>query len=295
MAPPLSLRWLLVVWALWLGWGQGPGRGWLPRLSDHQRQPPTAQPAPTGCAREGTLEDIAVPTSYLPGREIQARIYLPPCYDPQARPGYPLLVLIHGQGYTPQQWLDLNLPARADALIARGEIPPLVVLMPYDPPPAMRPPNTGFDEAFLEDLLPWVDRHYALRPEREFRAIGGISRGAAWAIHFGLLNWSQFGAIGGHSPPVFWSDGLQIPNWLAAIPPEQWPRIYLDIGDGDRQEILTAATDFEALLTDMGVPHEWHFNVGRHEQAYWNAHLDDYLRWYAAPWQPSAPATETPP
>ncbi len=289
MAATLPLS-LVLAWALLLGWGHPAATA---ATDIPTRGPaPDATPEPN-CTQPGTVEDIAVPTEHLPGGRITAQVYLPPCYDPEAEPRYPLLVLIHGQGYTPQQWLDLDLPRRADALIAAGDAPPFVVLMPYDPPPAMRPPHTGFDEAFLQDLLPWVAAHYAVRTERDYRAVGGISRGAAWAIHFGLRYWQEFGAIGGHSPPVFWSDGLLIPQWLEAIPSDAWPRIYLDIGDADREEILRSAREFEVLLTDMGVPHEWHFNVGRHEQAYWYAHLDDYLRWYTAAWRP-APAEPFP-
>lgn len=243
------------------------------------------------CAESGVLEDIAVPTAYLDAREIVAQVYLPPCYDAHAEPGYPLLVLIHGQGYTPRQWLDMGLPQRLDAWIRQSRTPPFVVLMPYDPPPAMRPPHSGFDEALMEDLLPWVEAHYAVRPERAYRAVGGISRGAAWAIHLGLRHWEQFGSIGGHSPPVFWSDGLHVAEWLKAIPSDQWPRLYLDIGDGDRQDILRSALEFEDLLTDLGVPHEWHFNVGRHEPSYWQAHLDAYLRWYTSAWASENPAS----
>ena len=295
MAAALPLT-LLVAWLGLLGWG----RPALPNAVYIATREPVAALTPgqdpASCAEAGVVRAIEVPTGYLDRGRMDARIYLPPCYDPQATPGYPLLVLIHGQGFTPQQWLDLGLPRRADALIRRGEAPPFIVLMPYDPPPAMRPPHSGFDEALLHDLLPWVTAHYAVRPERAYWAIGGISRGAAWAIHLGLRHWEQFGAIGGHSPPVFWSDGLQIPAWLDAIPAGQWPRIYLDIGDADRGEILRSAQEFETLLTEKGVPHQWHLNVGRHEQAYWNAHLEAYLRWYTAPWaaaEPS-PAEEAP-
>ncbi len=287
-ALPVSLA---LAWALLLGWGH-PVATAATIITTRGASP---EPNPTAvCDQPGLVETIQVPTPHLPAREIQAQVYLPPCYDAQAQPGYPLLVLIHGQGFTPQQWLDLDLPRRADALITAGQAAPFVALMPYDPPPALRPEHTGFDEALLQDLLPWVTGHYAVRREREYWAIGGISRGAAWAIHIGLQHWDQFGAIGGHSPPVFWSDGWQIPRWLDAIPEGEWPRIYLDIGDADREEILRSAQEFEALLTEKGVPHQWHYNVGRHEQAYWYAHLDAYLRWYAAAWRTTTATASAP-
>ena len=292
MATSLSLNLVLVLAWVLLG-GGAPVSGLEARLEPTRAPGPLAEQY-TPCLQPGSVNDIAVPTQHLPQREIRALVYLPPCYDARANPGYPLVVLLHGQGYTPQQWLEMNLPRRADALIATGDAAPFVVLMPYEPLPALPPSQTGFDEAFLQDLLPWMRTRYALRDEREFWAVGGISRGGAWAIHFGLGQWQRFGAIGGHSPAVFWSDGLQIPRWLEAIPEDQWPRIYLDIGDKDRGEIMRAVWDFETLLTDMGVPHQWRLNVGRHEQAYWDAHLEDYLRWYAAAWRPAATGGPSP-
>ncbi len=93
-----------------------------------------------------------------------------------------------------------------------------------------------------------------------------------------------FGAIGAHSPPIFWSDVSRVRAWLQEIPASQLPRIYLDIGEDDRPEILESARWFEALLTDMNVPHEWHLFPGYHDEAYWSSHVEQYLRWYARDW-----------
>jgi hypothetical protein len=34
----------------------------------------------------------------------------------------------------------------------------------------------------------------------------------------------------------------------------------------------------------MNIPHEWHLNSGRHEPAYWQTHMLDYITWYASGW-----------
>ena len=62
------------------------------------------------------------------------------------------------------------------------------------------------------------------------------------------------------------------------------PRIYIDIGERDRPEILRAATWFEALLNEKDFPHEWHLFSGYHNEAYWSEHMDQYLRWYTQGW-----------
>ena len=147
-----------------------------------------------------------------------------------------------------------------------------------------QPSQDAFGNALVADLIPWVDEHYMTIPDRDHRAIGGLSRGAAWAIHLGLSEWQTFGAVGAHSLPVFHEDTRYITKWLNAIPVKQWPRIYMDIGERDRPEIMNSALWFEKLLTDLYIPHEWYLYPGYHEEAYWSSHVEQYLRWYASTW-----------
>ncbi len=241
----------------------------------------SATPSRPACRQAGGRLERASLSTPLLTLPMEVTVYLPPCYGQNAGHYYPVLYLLHGQNYTQEQWVRLGVPQTADALMGAGEIPPYLIVMPHD-----RlwedPPDTNFDEAFLEVLLPWVDSTYRTVPVREFRAVGGLSRGGAWAIHFGLQHWELFGALGGHSAPVFWSDTPYIGQWLDAIPPEALPRIYLDIGEKDYLRDSNAW--FEAQLTARDIPHEWHLYRGYHEEAYWQAHVEEYLRWYGRLW-----------
>jgi len=71
---------------------------------------------------------------------------------------------------------------------------------------------------------------------------------------------------------------------LDEIPPAQYPRIYMDIGERDRPEILRSTVWFEELLNEKDVPHEWHLFTGYHSEEYWSAHLEQYLLWYTKTW-----------
>jgi len=248
---------------------------------------PTLTPAPTENPRQcwqegGQIVTAALPAETLP-YPLPVRVYLPPCYDQLPAMRYPVLYLIHGQNFSENQWERLGAPAVADRLIAAQQAPPFIIVMPGERS-WEQPADTGWDEAFLNVLMPWVESHFRTLEDRRYRAIGGLSRGASWAIHLGLSRPDLFGSIGGHSPPVFWEDVSRVRTWLAAIPEEEWPRIYLDIGDADQQQILASARWFEDLLTQGNYPHEWHLNVGRHNEAYWQAHTEAYLRWYTAHW-----------
>jgi enterochelin esterase-like enzyme len=210
-------------------------------------------------------------------------VYLPPCYDEQPDRRYPVLYLIHGQNYNHDQWDRLGADETADQLIGAGEIEPFLLVLPRDRV-WTQPTEDNFGQVLAEGLVPYVDQHYRTLADRANRAVGGLSRGAGWAVHLGLSRWGLFGAIGTHSLPVFWTDTYHIREWLDAIPAESLPRIYMDIGEKDRPVIMQSALWFENLLTEKGIPHEWHLNPGYHEEAYWSEHIDEYLRWYTKDW-----------
>jgi enterochelin esterase-like enzyme len=46
-----------------------------------------------------------------------------------------------------------------------------------------------------------------------------------------------------------------------------------------------SALSFAQLLDEMNIPHEWHAYIGFHEEKYWSAHVEEYLRWYAEGWK----------
>jgi enterochelin esterase-like enzyme len=243
----------------------------------------TPTPTPLACLSEGgRITEQFLSSDILPQR-IEYYLYLPPCYDQQPAARYPVLYMIHGQSYRHDQWINLGLTAQADAWIAAGEIAPLIIVMPRDR--VWTPPSEDlFGQGLVEELIPYIDATYRTKAEREFRAVGGLSRGAAWAIHLGLNYMDVFGAVGGHSLPVFWEDAPKIPRILQETPVKELPRIYVDIGDRDRAEIMESTLWFVDLLARYDVPHEWHLFVGYHEEAYWAQHVPDYLAFYSMGW-----------
>ena len=245
--------------------------------------PQPAPPAEGDCSAKSGM--VIRHTVKLEGLDdpLYVRVYQPPCYDKDAAdPGYPVLILLHGQSFNEDQWERLGVVEMADRMILGGYAPPFMIVMPRESRDLVDPKEAVYGEELVDVILPWVDEHYATCTQRECRAIGGISRGAAWAVREGLMEWESFGAIGAHSLPPFRGDIYSLPYWLAAFPSTERPRLYLDIGIEDRY--FEAGVLFEAALTDYRVPHEWHLNRGGHNEAYWGAHAEDYLRWYAAGW-----------
>lgn len=211
------------------------------------------------------------------------RIYLPPCYDPESSFRYPVLILLHGQSFNDDQWDRLGADETADKLISAGEAPPFLIVMPREDYYLQDPLESGFGEAVVKALIPWIDQNFTTCAQRSCRAIGGISRGSGWAMKMGLIHWESFSAIGAHSYAPFTGDFINIPFWLKEIPAEQMPRIYIDAGILDF--VLKPANKIEQRLTEYLIPHEWHVLDGTHNEESWRMNIEDYLRWYTKPWK----------
>jgi enterochelin esterase-like enzyme len=121
-------------------------------------------------------------------------------------------------------------------------------------------------------------------PSRVDRVVGGISRGASWALHLGLKYWETFSAFGGHSLPVFWEDAPSVNHWLDDIPSGQHPRIYVDYAQSDQKAIRKSAGWFIEQLDDKNIPYTFSTTPGTHSEDYWGGHLEDYLQFYLSEW-----------
>jgi enterochelin esterase-like enzyme len=227
-------------------------------------------------------------TDLLP-EPLEYVIYTPPCYDEEPDRSYPVLYLVHGKDASDSQWVYMGVPDTLDTLVERGQLPPFMVVMPRDRI-WTDPTIDKFGQAVLETLLPWIDENYRTLPERKYRAIGGLSRGGAWAIHIGFSHPELFGAVGMHSGVVFGTDVVNVFQWLTSFPDGLTPRVYVDIGDKDRQDILTETMWVESMLTKYDIPHEWHLGKGGHDEIYWKSQVRKYLLWYGQEWLVNQPS-----
>lgn len=247
---------------------------------------PTATPlgclTQPGTVQSGEIDQVNPPQLFL--------IYLPPCYSQQTDESYPVLYLLHGQTSIDDQWVRMGAPQDADALIHSGQAGPFIMVFPDDRYWNL-PPGPAFGDRLIHLIVPYVDSHYRTIPDAPHRALGGLSRGGGWAIHMLLTEYTMFGTVGLHSPVIFDADNAVLDQLMSAVPVSSWPRIWMD--SGDRDGGIGPTRRFEALLTDYGVPHEWHLYTGEHTEPYWSAHLTEYLTWYTQQFDASDLPTST--
>ncbi len=183
-----------------------------------------------------------------------------------------MLYLLHGLQQTDALWDDLGADEQLNWLIASESIPPLILVMPWE--------RTGIDieQALTQVLMPAVDAEFHTCGSMDCQGIGGISRGAGWALRIALRNPGLFRFVGLHSPamidgPVFWS------RWVKEMTPDHRPTIWVDIGDKDT--LLQGTQDAVKELKALGLSVRSSINRGNHDQAYWMENMPIYLRWYA--------------
>lgn len=241
---------------------------------------PTSTQTPLACLTQpGTIEQDTLESTKPPQGFF---IYLPPCYAEQTNKRYPVLYLLHGQTYTADQWIRLGTVAVINDLIHSGESMPFIIVFPDDRY-WNQPSGAGFGERLTDELIPYIDQTYRTIPDPRFRAIGGMSRGAGWALQLGLTRPDLFNVIGLHSLAVFQRDASKVAGWIQAIPPASRPNIFMDIGEDDRE--LASAQTIENIFTQFDLSHEWHLYSGNHTEEYWSTHVEEYLRWYAGQWE----------
>lgn len=209
-------------------------------------------------------------------------VYTPPGYESGHRK-YPVLYLLHGNGQIEASW---TWTGRAnvimDNLIADGKVKPMIVVMPYGhvgreiKTPTSAPPNPGADMAAIEKELltgvkPLVESKYRVFKDRNHRAIGGLSMGAAQSLQIGLHNLDQFAYI------AAFSGGGNRAEWEKADAGMLNQRLkVLWLGCGTEDFAYPGVKSLHDLLTSKDVQHVWNESGAGHSWPNWQVYLSKY-------------------
>src|SRR5262245_3543363 len=157
--------------------------------------------------KHGKLETIEYDSTTV-GIKRKARVYTPPSYSAEQK--YPVLYLLHGIGGDENEWSRGGAPdAILDNLIADKKALPMIVVMPNgraskdltrrDPIPKQSPAFAAFEKDLLTDLIPFIEKDYSVKADRESRALAGLSMGGGQSLNFGLSNLDTFAWVAGFS------------------------------------------------------------------------------------------------
>jgi len=204
-------------------------------------------------------------------------IYLPPCYNSAADPGYPVIYLVPGRGSGVNAWFAAGVNEIADELIMAQEVPPFIMVTTE---------NTNSDpyaDEIYQDLIPYIESHYPVLTDRRHRVVAGGSLGGIAAYRLTFQYPADFASAGMFGSGVINGEYDQVIEWLAATTAKMRPRVFLNVGEQDPL-MLEQARVMTAILDDAGVPYEFIVGEGAHTYEYWATNFARYLRWVAQDW-----------
>ncbi len=257
-------------------------------------------------AGAGRVECSAVPSAIL-GREVRYCALLPPSYDAPKSRRYPVLYFLHGLGQNEQSLIDSGGWALVEELQKNGSIGEFLIVTPDGGRSFFinsRDARVRYEDFFIREFVPAIDRRYRTRTGTAGRGISGVSMGGYGALRFGFKYPQMFAAVSAHSaaliekPPARHSSGgragarLSFLEEVFGSPPdaEFWQRnspftlarksaalarlkIYFDCGSEDYFGFEDGNQALSKLLEARHLRHEFHLYPGGHGWSYVAQHL----------------------
>ena len=256
----------------------------------------------------GRVSQVWYPSPTLK-MERRMYVYTPPGYE-TGREKYPVLYLLHGAGGDEDAWTTLGRTNMIlDNLIARGRAKPMIVVMPNGnadqsvgqgtayrllqaPAPAAPAPapqakpaapaaptgaaplfQSAFPESIVKDIIPYMEKHFRVRKDKEGRALAGLSMGGGHTVTASNAHPGTFGYIG-----VF-SAGLRnvdetVEKRFAALEASGVRLYYVGCGMEDQLAYAGSQTLVE-ILKKNGFAHQFNETPGGHTWANWRIYLAD--------------------
>jgi enterochelin esterase-like enzyme len=116
----------------------------------------------------------------------------------------------------------------------------------------------AFERELIDDLVPYIESHYAVQADREHRALAGLSMGGGQSLNFGLANLATFASVGGFSS----APNTAPPADLLQDPAAARQMKVLWVSCGDQDSLFNISTGVHEYLAAQKVPHIWHIDVG---------------------------------
>jgi S-formylglutathione hydrolase FrmB len=264
----------------------------------------------SGLAQIGRVMESLQFKSGLVGYPVEYSIYLPPDYEISQR-SYPVLYLLHGYSDDETGWIQFGeANIIADKGIVYGDFPPCIIVMPdgkvswycnsYDG-------KDPWEDMFVKEFIPFIEKEYRIRPQKEFRAIAGLSMGGNGALMLSMRHPDLFSSCVAMSAGTFTDEEILAndtydryfgniygPKTKDAVS-EHWKahsplhlldsvdkeklksvRYYIDCGDDDF--LYKGNSALHVKMRNLGIPHEYRVRQGGHEWSYWRTGLYDGLK-----------------
>lgn len=233
------------------------------------------------------------------GQEVPFGIFLPKDYGDEKNKDteYPLVVWLHGMWEDHMRFYGRGGAPLLDKAIGDGTLPPCVFVCANGGRTSMylNRKDQKWEDLITVDLLAHIAKNYRVSPQREQRALMGVSLGGMAALRIAFTKPELFGTVAVHSSAIFSEDPEQLPPMVKSmasrmgldeefgnpIQKEPWQHanplciagsadvkslatlgIYFDAGTNDRLGLHSGNKLLHEKLENRKVVHEWRLIEG---------------------------------
>lgn len=264
-------------------------------------------------AQQGVIKESLTLDSEILDKEVEYSIYLPDGYQTSDR-RYPVLYLLHGFSDDETGWTQFgevrNIAARETKKV---DVTSMIIVMP-DAGKSWYINNhdesVRYEDFFVEEFIAHVDNNYRTRPEKQFRAVAGLSMGGYGSLIMGMKHPDLFAAVAPLSAGVSTDEefiNTSMDNWnhVYGIPfgedvereerlsdhylensvlnivetgdPEKLRSVQYYISCGDDDFLIKGNMALHSAMIDKEIPHEFRVRDGGHTWSYWRTALPEVL------------------
>lgn len=254
----------------------------------------------------GRVECGSLTSKYMP-KPVAYCALLPPSYDAQPTRKFPVLYFLHGLGGDQTFLVSSGGWNLIEDEQEQKQIGEFVVITPDADSSFYINSKNGrvkYEDFFIRDFMPQMEKHFRLLATRQDRAIGGVSMGGYGALRFAFKYPQMFVAVIAHMPALLQQlpEGLGQAGLATYLGPAfgrpldeaYWKantpfvyaktaalhsmKIYFDCGSQDDFGFDAGTTQLDKLLTARHVAHIAHIYPGRHSWEFVAQHLNDSLK-----------------
>jgi S-formylglutathione hydrolase FrmB len=270
-------------------------------------------------AKAESRVDCSQLTSKILGRPVPYCVMLPPSYDTQKAQRYPVLYYLHGLGDNEESLINGGGWSIYEDQLAQKKVGEFLIVSPYEFRSFAinsRDDHMKYEEFFLREFMPAIEKKYRIKAGRGAHGIMGISMGGYGALHFAFKYPQMFISVSTHMAAL--RDTLpknvesvpegkllgdifgkpidtayyQANNPLALarkapLPALKSMNVYFDCGGEDSYRFDIGAEELHKILQSRGVPHEFHIYPGGHDMVYVLQHFAASLQWHSRAFGPA--------
>jgi S-formylglutathione hydrolase FrmB len=263
--------------------------------------------------------DCGALSSQILHRQVRYCVEVPASYDlPQSKSRrYPVLYLLHGLGDDEQTLFKTGGWTLIEGLRSQQKIGDFLIVAPDGGRSFYINSADGkvrYNDFFLKEFLPAIEKKYRALVSRQGRGISGISMGGYGALRFAFANPAFFGSVSAQSAALVlespanlnaaaksgspivrtlasvFGNPVNVATWEANDPSALAKKnaaalrsmaIYFNCGRSDDYGFERGAEALDRELTELRIPHEYHEYPGDHSLNYFLSHLLETIEFHS--------------